>query len=151
MKSHTPLAASLEASLAARVAGLLTRQALDLPHDIAERLRFAREQALGRAREEGLQAAATAPAAQRAGGTVVYANAGHAATLSPPPRGWLQAASALPLLVLVLGLVLIDHWVSSERVQSAAEMDAQLLAEDLPPAAYTDPGFAEYLRDGPPQ
>jgi hypothetical protein len=25
-----------------------------------------------------------------------------------------------------------------------------ILADDLPPAAYSDPGFAEYLRSAPP-
>ncbi len=140
MRSQQTPAASLEARLAARVAGLLTSHAERLPHDVSERLRFAREQALGRARHARLQTSS---------GAVVIANGGRAATLAAHPMGWLQAASALPLLVLVGGLVFIDQWVSSEQVQSAAEIDAQLLADDLPPAAYTDPGFAEYLRNAP--
>ena len=55
----------------------------------------------------------------------------------------------LPLLVLVAGLVMIDNWAVREQVLAAAEIDAQLLADDLPPAAYSDPGFGEYLRNSP--
>jgi Protein of unknown function (DUF3619) len=62
---------------------------------------------------------------------------------------WQRAAAVLPLLVLLSGLVAIDHWQSREQVMAAADIDAQLLADDLPPAAYSDPGFAEFLRNGP--
>jgi len=55
----------------------------------------------------------------------------------------------LPLLVLVSGLALIDQWVVHQQVLDAAEMDAQLLSDDLPPTAYSDPGFVEYLRSAP--
>lgn len=133
--------------MATRVAGLLTTQAQGLPHDITERLRVAREQAMVRARQVRLQA--VAPASLAAGGVMVNSAGGSAATLSAQPMGWFRAASLLPLLALVVGLVLIDQWMSSEQMQSAADMDAQLLADDLPPAAFTDPGFAQYLRDAP--
>ena len=33
---------------------------------------------------------------------------------------------------------------------AAAEVDAALLADDLPPEAYTDPGFGEFLKAPPP-
>ena len=32
------------------------------------------------------------------------------------------------------------------QVVAAAEIDAALLTDDLPPDAYSDPGFAEFLR-----
>jgi hypothetical protein len=56
----------------------------------------------------------------------------------------------LPLVVLVAGLVAIDQWSTREQVLAAAEIDSQLLADDLPPDAYGDPGFAEFLRSPPP-
>jgi hypothetical protein len=56
----------------------------------------------------------------------------------------------LPLLLLVGGLLLIQQWSSRERVLAAAEIDTLLLADTLPPSAYGDPGFAEFLRS-PPQ
>jgi hypothetical protein len=62
---------------------------------------------------------------------------------------WQRAASVLPLLMLVAGLLMIDQWSVREQVFAAADIDAQLLADDLPPAAYSDPGFAEFLRSSP--
>ena len=63
---------------------------------------------------------------------------------------WIQLASWMPLAVLVAGLVLIQQWTDREQVLAAAEIDAVLLADDLPPAAWTDPGFREYLKAPPP-
>ena len=63
---------------------------------------------------------------------------------------WPRAASVLPLLVLVAGFLMIEQWSVREQVLAAAEIDSRLLADDLPPAAYSDPGFAEYLRSAPP-
>ena len=141
---HTSAALpALEARVAARLAGLLTTQAQALPHDVNERLRFAREQALSRARQSRQQTA---------GGTAVVATGGGTAALSGFSRlfgWWPQAASVLPLLVLVSGLLMIDRWVTREQVLAAAEIDAQLLSDTLPPTAYSDPGFAEYLRSAP--
>jgi hypothetical protein len=47
-------------------------------------------------------------------------------------------------------LVAIDNGVTREQVVAAAEIDTQLLSDQLPPAAYSDPGFAEFLRSSPP-
>jgi hypothetical protein len=33
---------------------------------------------------------------------------------------------------------------------AAADLDGSLLADTLPPAAYADPGFAEFVRSAPP-
>jgi hypothetical protein len=52
----------------------------------------------------------------------------------------------LPLAVLVYGLVAIERAHDRAQIAAAAEVDAALLSDDLPPAAYTDPGFAEYLK-----
>lgn len=131
----------LESRLAARLAGALTLQSQSLPHDISERLRFARERALVSARE----AQRVVPAAV----TTVGVSAGGTATLGGFVPWWQRAASVLPLAVLVAGLMLIQQWTVREQVLAAAEIDAQLLADDLPPAAYSDPGFAEFLRSDP--
>lgn len=142
MKSlHAPShAASLEARVGTRLAGLLTSQSQALPHDVTERLRFAREQAVARAQQSRAQAARGTTAVVQANGTLA---------LGGFASWWQRAASLLPLLVLVSGLVLIDQWVVHEQVLNAAEIDAQLLSDDLPPTAYSDPGFAEYLRSAP--
>ncbi len=135
-------AAALELRFAARVAAGLNAQAAAVPHDIAERLRFGREQALAKAREARRLAAAGAPA-------VVGAARG-TAVLGAPAPWWQRAASVLPLLLLVVGLFFIRERMAQEQVQAAAEVDAVLLADDLPPSAYSDPGFAEFLKTPEP-
>jgi hypothetical protein len=55
-------------------------------------------------------------------------------------------ASALPLAVLVLGLLAIQELHSSRLISAAADIDAALLADDLPPDAYQDAGFLEFLK-----
>ena len=142
--SHTNTFA-IEARLAARLASGLTCSAELLPHDVSERLRFAREQALTRAQ----QVRRAAPVAA-GGGSVVAVSPGGAATLGGFAPWWQRAASVLPLLLLVTGLVAIDRWAVREQVLAAADIDAQLLSDNLPPAAYSDPGFAEFLRSTPP-
>ena len=129
---------AIEARLAGRLAGGLTARTQALPHAVVERLRFSREQALSRAREVRRPAPASA--------SMVVASAAGAAVLGSFVPWWQRAASAMPLLLLVGGLVLIDHWADRERVLAAAEVDTQLLSDNIPPAAYSDPGFAEFLR-----
>ncbi len=138
-------AAALELRFAARVAAGLNAQAAAVPHDIAERLRFGREQALAKARE----ARRTAPAVATAGAVVSVAR-GAALLAGGPAPWWQRAASVLPLVLLVAGLMFIGERMTSEQVQAAAEVDAVLLADDLPPAAYSDPGFAEFLKTPEP-
>lgn len=133
---------TLEARLAARMAGALTPSLDALPHDVTERLRFAREQAL------------TGVFAQRLAapqGTRVLAVSSSGTAVLGGMASWLQrAAGVLPLLLLLAGLVVIDNRATREQVVAAAEIDSQLLSDQLPPAAYADPGFAEFLRSSPP-
>ena len=59
---------------------------------------------------------------------------------------WVRLASFVPPLALTLGLIGIDQLNLTQRIEAAAEVDAALLADDLPPTAYTDPGFAEFIK-----
>ena len=137
--SRTSDTHALEARLGLRLAAGLTACVERLPHDVSERLRFAREQALVRARETRL-AAATDTVGVSATGALLLGS------FAP----WLQrAASVLPLLVLLGGLMMIEQWSTRERVLAAADVDTLLLADALPPNAYSDPGFAEFLRSEP--
>lgn len=129
---------ALQARFASRVASHLSEQTDKLPHDLSERLRVAREQALARARQLRL--------ARPAGAMAVQLSSDGSMTLGQPPSGWLRLASVLPLLLLVLGLVLIQHLHDQAEIHAAAEVDAALLADDLPPEAYGDPGFAAFLK-----
>ena len=110
-----------------------------LQHDIQERLRVAREQAVSRARL----------ARRGAEQTVSVGNGGGTIALGRTPM-WLRLASLAPLMVLALGLVLVEYLDNDERIRAAAEIDAVLLADELPPRAYSDPGFAEYLKQATP-
>lgn len=132
----------LQERLARRVAAALTEQQSVAPRrDIEERLRVAREQAIGRAR--------LAIRSERA--PAVVATGGGAAALGGPGSAegspwWLRLSSLLPLAVLLVGLLLIDRHYTQSQIEAAAEVDAALLADDLPPEAYRDPGFAEFLK-----
>jgi hypothetical protein len=140
--SHRVDLDALQARVALRLSARLGEQANALPHDISERLRVAREQAVLRARQ--LRAAVPAGAA------AVFQSSQGSATLGQPTPWWLRFASVTPLVILVLGLVLIQHLHDRAQILAAAEVDAALLADDLPPAAYGDPGFGEFLKQPEP-
>jgi Protein of unknown function (DUF3619) len=124
-----------------KVTALLDDQAL--PHDISERLRVARQQALAQRKITFATQTQAAPS--------VYVSGSSAALGGGEGFGWLhRMISAAPLLALVVGLVAISINVSDERANELADVDTQLLTDDLPPAAHTDPGFAQYLKFGPP-
>ena len=54
----------------------------------------------------------------------------------------------MPLIALVVGLVAINMVQNDNRAQELAEVDAALLTDDLPPNAYADPGFIQFLKSG---
>ncbi len=109
----------------------------DLGHDIGERLRVARQMALK-----------TRPMPQRLmrHSLAVQANG----TLSgQPDEGlnlWRILASALPLLALVSGLMFIQTLQQDLAETDIASLDSALLLDELPPDAYTDPGFVQFLK-----
>ncbi|WP_077032638.1 DUF3619 family protein [Pelomonas sp. KK5] len=125
-----------------RVAAGLTERSNDIPVDVSERLRFAREQAMAKAQAARKTETATArPSVFRTGGaTLALGGAGR-------PSRWFKFASALPLLALVAGLLAIQVGQWQQQVNAAADIDTRLLSDNLPPAAYSDPGFSEYLSD----
>jgi type II secretory pathway component PulL len=124
------------------LASCLNEASEAVPHDISERLRFSREQALSRAALVRRQSTVAATSVQVSG---------KAAVLAGPPNVWWRFASLMPLAVLVAGLVMIQQHHDQEQIAVAAEIDAALLADELPPAAYRDPGFTAFLQanDGP--
>jgi len=126
-----------------RVAAGLSEQSESLPHEVSERLRFAREQALLKARTARAATAETAKSTQvvRSGGALALGGLGGG------PSRWFKFASFVPLCLLVAGLLLIQHGQWYEQILAAAEVDTALLSDKLPPAAYGDPGFSEYLSD----
>lgn len=127
----------LQERFALRIAARLTDASEVVGHDITERLRYARVQALARRKP------APAPA------TPLLLGTGPAATLGSVDEGWSwwsRIGAAVPLLALVAGLVLINSAQNERVVQEVASVDAALLTDDLPPAAYADPGFSQFLK-----
>ena len=110
--------------------------------DIDARLRFAREQALRRASEVR---SSQLIVAQGAGAAAL----GRSSDFDATPW-WLRMSALLPLAVLLAGLVLIDSQYSRAKIEAAAELDVAILADDLPPEAYRDTGFVEFLKTSRP-
>ena len=131
----------LQARIGMRIASALSERSASLPHDITERLRFARELAMSKAQPARQAATNPAPVVMSAGGSLLMGGGA---------PWWQRVLGVLPLAVLVSGLVLIQQWSAREQIVAAADIDAVLLADDLPPAAYSDPGFGEYLRTANP-
>lgn len=105
----------------------------EVPYEVRERLRAARVRAL-----EARKKPAVAP---------VVVGRGGSASLALGERSLFnRIASVLPLVVLAAGLVLIHSFQTERRASELAEFDAALLTDDLPPAAYADPGFVQYLK-----
>nr|WP_301334651.1 DUF3619 family protein [Variovorax dokdonensis] len=127
--------ADAEARFASHVTARLDTGTRELPHDIAERLRASRERALAARRRTAL------PHPKEATG----ARAERDAATRGTPWGT-RIASALPLVALVVGLVAIKVVQDDRRADELAEVDSALLSSELPPAAYTDPGFAQFLK-----
>ena len=119
------------------LAAQLNLSAQDVGHDIGERLRVARQTALK-----------SRPMPQRLmrHSLAVQANG----TLSGlPDEGlnlWRILGSALPLLALVLGLMLIQSLQRDLAETDIATLDSALLLDELPPDAYTDPGFIQFMK-----
>jgi len=122
-----------------QLAQLLSQASAELPHDLTERLRVARQQALA-ARKPDL---ALQPQVLVQGSSL--------ALTDPPSEGlglWSVLGSILPLLALVAGLVVVQWFDRQQTTSELAEIDTALLVDDLPPAAYSDPGFIRFLRQG---
>jgi hypothetical protein len=121
-----------------RVAARLAAGTAELPYEITERLRAARVQAVARRK---------VTADLRLAGSM--SASGGAATLTFGDEGlswWSGLGAALPLIALVAGLVLIHVVQNDHRASEVAEVDAALLTDDLPPSAYADPGFVQFLK-----
>ena len=120
-----------------RIAARLDQAADEVPHDISERLRIARTLALSQRKVVKVQ---TAPS---------LASMGNAAALQLGGGNfnmWNLVGSLFPLLALLIGLMVINVVQDDNRAREIAEVDVELLTDDLPPGAWTDPGFSEFLR-----
>jgi len=120
------------------VAARLSDSTQDLPSDISERLKAACMQALSKRKVVKLQTA-----------TSVHANGSAASLTMGGSWGgfWNRLGSVIPLLLLVIGLLTIAVIQEQRVAKEIAEVDVELLVDELPPAAYTDPGFVHFLNN----
>lgn len=128
---------------ARRVTARLSENNQLLAYDISERLRAGRERALSeRRREVSVHQRVAAASIQQQGAT---------ATLGGPGqhRWWRGALTAAPLVGLALGLAVFISSQNDFGTQEVAEVDTALLTDDLPPSAYADPGFLQFIKTAP--
>ena len=128
---HSTVAIHAENQFGRAVARRLSAGSQDLPHDIGERLRAARVQAVLHRRSSAMaptMVIATGPAATLGGGW------------------WTRIGSVVPFVALLAGLIAISVVQDDRRANELAEVDSALLTDELPTAAFTDPGFAQFLK-----
>lgn len=128
----------LQDRFARKTVSYLSASTADMPHDISERLRSARVQAVSLRKIAKLRTAENMTAL------------GSSAALSWPSSDgwnwWSRVGSVVPLIALVVGLLAINSFQSDNRTEELAEVDSALLTDELPPAAFADPGFNQFLK-----
>ena len=120
-----------------KISSYLTLSANELPHDVSERLRIARTQALS---QRKLAKTSFAPISLAGGGSALTWGGDEGL------GWWGRLGSVLPLVALVAGLLFISAEQNDDRARELAEVDVALLTDELPPAAFADPGFLQFLK-----
>ncbi len=139
---------------ARKVTSALTEHADALPHDFSERLRASRARAVSE-RKHAVDLSFVRHSARAAASTVNAVGGGVAALGGGFGGGfggddlsiWNRIASVLPLIGLVVGLWFVSGDQDDTGISEIAQVDAALLSDDLPPAAYADPGFAQFIKN----
>lgn len=54
---------------------------------------------------------------------------------------------ALSVIALLVGMWIAFYWHSTQYIHDLEEVDSALLSDDLPPEAFLDSDFAEWLKD----
>jgi hypothetical protein len=134
-----------------KIAARLNAGQADLPYVVTERLRASREQALSMRKRA---VSTVARPAQEATLHSVQMGADGSATLGTGPSGWMpqwlrHALTALPIAAMVAGIAFIGVQQDASSTLEVAELDTELLTDALPPDAYTDPGFIQFLQSNP--
>ncbi|MCS4508752.1 DUF3619 family protein [Xylophilus ampelinus] len=141
-QAHTSATLHLQDEFGERIAARLSEGARVVPHDISQRLRMLRQQAVAHRRVVNVRA--------RTASSIF--GQGHTATATASfgqdgPGLWGRIAAVLPLAALAAGLFTIYTVQEDNRVHELAEVDSALLADDLPPSAYADPGFLQFMKN----
>ncbi|MDB5773824.1 MAG: DNA-directed polymerase specialized sigma subunit [Burkholderia sp.] len=127
---------SKDLNFAYKVRNALNENLDNLPASTAERLASARKIALSRKKVNSPMRAWLPQ----------VAFAGNVGSYFEKPSDWLgRMGLAVPAVVLIAGLMSIYQFEQQERISETAELDAAVLADELPLSAYLDHGFNAYL------
>ena len=124
-----------------QLAAWLDASAQELPHDISERLRVARQQAVEKHQRAHVvrSAHARAVAGTQADGSLVLGG-------DEEHGFWPRLAALLSIAAVLIGVISIHTSVGNQLAEDLATIDSAILTDELPPDAYADPGFAEFLK-----
>lgn len=131
MNKTIPPHSPAELHVAHQIKRHLNGSLVDIDTGKLERLRAGREQALTKQKR-------TASSLGLAGG----GSASH----SVFDLRWM--GQLVPSLVLLIGLLSMSYWHQNRRAEELADIDVQMLADELPPTAYVDRGFDTWLKRG---
>jgi hypothetical protein len=116
------------------LAARLNEASAALPRDVSERLRAGRERALAYRKVQ-------AQALRASQGVLALADG------TEETMGWVgRLGTLLALCLLVVGMLGISEIQNELRARELAQVDLALLLDDLPPAAFSDPGFIQFLK-----
>ena len=119
-------------SLAKKIVQHLDYGTANLDSHLQQRLQTARQHALD------------AYAKPRHSFSLAWARHGHGSH-----HGHSHFRAWVPLVALVLGLAFVTYWQNTQEMYDASEIDAHLLAQDLPIHAFIDNGFDTWLEGSP--
>ncbi|QRM19121.1 DUF3619 family protein [Dechloromonas sp. TW-R-39-2] len=121
-----------EERFASRIRQALNHGAKDIPPAAARRLEAARHIALSKQKQPVAQLSLAGS------GTSTLKNGGHNAP---------YLKQILAILALLLGMWISFYWHSVQYITELEEVDSALLSDDLPPEAFMDNDFFEWLKD----
>jgi hypothetical protein len=136
-----PPAFTPQDQLGMRMAALLDQNTQQLPYEISERLRAARTRALAAGRAKRAELTTVADAQIQSNGTV------RLPFQSSTHDIYKLLASFIPLVCLAAGLMMLYEFHNDQAAMELAEIDSALLIDDLPPQAYADPAFFDFLKN----
>ncbi len=123
----------MEERYASRVRQALNQGLQEVPPAAARRLEAARHQALSRQKLSSAE-------------LVLATGRGRGLKLGGDQRFVRNLLSAAALLV---GMWIAFYWHGQQYVSEIGDVDSALLADELPPEAFLDKDFFEWLRDAP--
>jgi hypothetical protein len=124
-----------------RIASYLDQGNQQLSYEITERLRAARTRAIASRRVNQFEFNTAQDVQVQSNGSI---------RLPFPSKMndiYSLIFSFIPLICLAAGLMMLYEFHNDQTALELAEIDSALLIDDLPPQAYTDPAFVDFLKN----